>query len=335
MHIFIDESGTFTQDGSKPISFSAVGGLIIPDSSMPGFMKLYGRLRKQLPQQRGEIKGRFLNESQITKIVEVLKRVGGLYEVVAIDIASHSEEEIKEHQADQAERMTKHLTPEHQDSIISEIWSLRRQLEKMAPQLYVQSVAQSELIYDVLNHSDTYFAFRQPSELAEYHWVIDAKGRDERTAWEKWWSKMVLSMLESKTFRKPFMSFEGGDYRAHDRFRTELSGYKKRFTEVTDRSKFLNINLIMTEDFRFSSESEFGLEAADILTNAVRRSLAGNLQRSGWRTIPGLMIHRRDHYIKFISLKEQLEEPKEVPYRQVLIDFSRGGRSLVPEHLFD
>ena len=66
--------------------------------------------------------------------------------------------------------------------------------------------------------------------------------------------------------------------------------------------EYFSLNLVLKEDFRFSSAPEFGLEAADILVNAIRRSLAGNLGRQGWLPIRELMVHRTEHYIRLISM---------------------------------
>ena len=63
----------------------------------------------------------------------------------------------------------------------------------------------------------------------------------------------------------------------------------------------LDAKKIMTENFRFSSDPEPGpgLEMVDILTNATRRALVGNLGKEGWANIPRLMIHRNNHYIQY------------------------------------
>ena len=56
------------------------------------------------------------------------------------------------------------------------------------------------------------------------------------------------------------------------------------------------------ESFRFSSEPEPGLELVDIVTNALRRGLIGNLGEPGWLPLRGLMIHRSDVYVSPVGL---------------------------------
>ena len=239
MHIFIDESGTFVCDARKRHSISAVGALVIPTSSMKGFEKLYGHLRRRLPQDKGEVKGRQLSEDQVVEVAALLRKVGSLFEVVAIDMGTHSKEELLLHKASQEEAITAHLTSEHHPNLVEQVWELRRQLEVMPLQLYAQSVALGELVYHTLNHANVYYAFRTASELAEYHWVIDAKDRSKVTPWEEWWSTVILPMLESHSFREPFIAAEGGDYRWHDRFKTEPDEYKLQF--VKDPEKVISM----------------------------------------------------------------------------------------------
>jgi len=326
MRVFIDESGVFTgQD-----NISAVGALVIPDQHFKGFEKLYGRLRRNLPQEKGEVKGRLLKEEHIGEVVKTLRMLGCLFEVVVVDSACHTEDEIRTHKSGQEENITKHLTDQHQKTFIDEVWGLRRQLEATPLQLYVQSCAMAELVYNVIYHANLYYSFRIAKELGEYHWVIDAKNRDKITAWEEWWSAVVSPMIESKSFRQPFSAAEGGDYRAHERFRTEPSEFKKQFMKDPETGDFFDLKPVLKEDFRFSWEAEYGLEAADILVNAVRRSLAGNFSRQGWLPIRELMVHWGQHYIRLISLASDDRKPPEVGYGNVLSDFTSGGRNMLP-----
>ena len=141
-----------------------------------------------------------------------------------------------------------------------------------------------ELVYQTLNHADTYYAFRIPSELGEYRWRIDGKDRLGITPWEKWWSTVVLPMLESKTFREPLVAAEGGDYRRKERFKMRPSDYKLKFVNDSQKDDFSDLVKVITEDFRVSSDPELGLEAVDIITNTVRRSYQVIfLEQDGWR----------------------------------------------------
>ena len=307
----------------------------MPSSAMKGFERLYARLRRRLAKTKGEVKGRHLSEGDVVEVARILRKVGAVFEVVVVDMGMHSKEDLVFHKSGQAEAMTAHLTSDHHSTLVEEIWKLRRQLEDMPLQLYVQSVAMGELVYQTLNHADTYYAFRIPSELGEYHWRIDGKDRLGITPWEKWWSTVVLPMMEWKTFREPLKGAEGGNYRWQERFRKRPSDYKLRFANDPQKGEFFDLRMVMTEDFGFSSDPEFGLEAVDIVTNTIRRSLSGNFGREGWMAIPQLMIHRASHCIRLISLSRKDASSHRIPYAEVMNDFRHGGRAMFPERYFD
>jgi hypothetical protein len=77
-----------------------------------------------------------------------------------------------------------------------------------------------------------------------------------------------------------------------------------------------------------------GPDMVDIITNATRRAIRGNLQEKGWGRIPQLMIHRgkKREYISLFSLQEDPEPDRVYPYAAVLDAFRRNGRLLLPEH---
>ncbi len=331
MHIFIDESGTFALS-EKPSSVSAVGALVIPSYQMPGFEKLYGRVRRTLPKHNGEVKGKLLSEDQVVEVAEVVRKVGGVFEVLLMDMGLHTKAGLEAHRAGQAEAVTANLTDLHHPNLKTNVWALRRELEDMSLQLYVQAFAMETLIYHTINHLQTYHAFHNPAELRAYHWVIDAKHRDGEplAPWEEWWRKAVLPLLESHTFKEPFMMVEGGDYSGLSRYETTVSEWKQQFIKPSAREGHFDLKLLMTEDFRFSSASEPGLEVVDILVNTMRRSVSGNFSRDGWMALPQLMINRKPQCFHFIMLGKDEVPDRPLPYRAVLRDFKQGGRIMLP-----
>jgi hypothetical protein len=247
-----------------------------------------------------------------------------------MDSTFQTQVEVRNHKLQQAIKITANMTDDHHPELIKDVWGFRQALEQMPLQLYLQSCAMVELLYNTLFDADIYFAFRRPEELGAYHWVIDGKEKDKTTNWEDWWSEVVLPMIESKTLRKPMAKVEGADYSWHDRFVTEPDEYKKQFMDDPDKGDFFDLKLVLKEDFRFSSDPEYGLEAVDILTNAVRRSMSGNFRRFGWLPVRSLMIHSKDHYIRLITLAERKAIPQDVPYMGMLNDFRSGGRIMLP-----
>jgi hypothetical protein len=94
-----------------------------------------------------------------------------------------------------------------------------------------------------------------------------------------------------------------------------------------------DIGKILSESFRFSSDHELGLELVDILSNATRRALIGNLGEPGWKKIPKL-IHRGQHYVRMLALMKREPPDSGCPYMSVLRDFSKGGRNMLLPHFY-
>ena len=51
MHIFIDESGTFTGQDTNTSNPSVVGALVIPEYKMASLASAFARMRLHLPQE--------------------------------------------------------------------------------------------------------------------------------------------------------------------------------------------------------------------------------------------------------------------------------------------
>ncbi|MDI2077948.1 hypothetical protein [Bradyrhizobium sp. Mp27] len=91
----------------------------------------------------------------------------------------------------------------------------------------------------------------------------------------------------------------------------------------------VDLKKLMTASFHFSPDAQPGLEMVDVLTNAIRRALMGNLQPSGYQKIRSLMVHRSSHYINLIKLQDQQRDSQPKPYMAVLNSFMAGGKSLL------
>lgn len=186
--------------------------------------------------------------------------------------------------------------------------------------LYIQAISTFELLHSIINHVPLYFAQRQPQELATFTWIVDGKEPKKKTNWEMWWSWYARGALSNMSKRRPAPRLEGADYSFYDRFTGKIDGGPE---EGTDTS-------LLLADLRFSSAVEPGLELVDIVVNATRRALVGALGEPGWRSIPRLMVDRKEPYIKFICLREGADVIRHPLYGQIVRQFfSSGGRLML------
>src|SRR5262249_1966103 len=222
MHIFIDESGSFTHSATSSHPISVIGALVVPDAIRATLERKYAKLRSDLPSENGEVKGRLLSERQVAAVVTLLCRHQVLFEVTAIDMALNAPNVIAAHQNEQVTRLTANLTPSHHPNLHDSMRALQTRLKHMSPQLYVQSFMTFALIGRVIQHSTFFYSQRIPTELAAFHWVIDAKDRLHITDWEDWWSHIVSSALQSMGLREPLLRLHGADYSYFQRFQTRI-----------------------------------------------------------------------------------------------------------------
>jgi hypothetical protein len=329
MHVYLDESGTFAipQSGGG-VSFSTMGALAIPTCYQRAIWKRYRRLRTQLPREADEVKGRLLNESQVASVVNLLVKSPLLFNVLAIDMAAQTTEAVVAHRAGQAQTLLLSVGPDHRPSLIAQMQQLSQRLRGTPPQLYTQSVLIFELVLKAIQHAILLYSQILPKELGEFIWVFDAKDKQRLTDWEQWWKLMIAPMLQSIALRVPIIGLAEGDYSYFDHvFQIETSEWFNKATG--NREQFgTSLGLILKE-FRFDAGVNYGLEMVDILTNAIRRALTGNLGEMGWDNISKLIPKLRDrHRVHLVSFVEPTANSN-LPYAGVIRKLDRYSRPLL------
>jgi hypothetical protein len=325
MHIFIDESGVFVPSRTRS-GISLVCALVIPDGRMANVERKYKAIRTQLSKERGEVKGRLLAEADMAKVVDLLRRNECLLEVVGIDLNMHSDADIGTHKLDLARVMVAGATNTHHPNVHGWVRGLAERIQALPNQLYVQSTVMTELVRHTCEHAINYYAQRRPQELAAFHWVVDGKDKLRTTEAESLWTNILLPLLMARSVEQPMALFEEGDYEHFKRFEGALPDWLPKPEGAAETTT--DIKRLMMEHFRYSSDSEPGLELVDILASAARRALVGRLQMSGWSGLPSLMIHRREHYIHLVKLHGRPTEPN-IQYARVLRRFTQGGRVML------
>ena len=327
---YIDESGTFVPIDEGLTSVSVVGALVVPSVSRVKLFNKYQKLRSSLPKNsKGEVKGSKLDEDQVDKVIDLLKKNDCIFEGSLIDMRRESYESIISQRDKQAAKITEHLTDEFDPEAIARIWELRRILEASPPQLYVQSTISSQVICQLICLLPTYFVQRWPNDLDEFHWIIDGKGAANVTPHEEWWEQTICPLLQSRSVAEPIITVQGLDYRIFEKaFLKPTPEYLKGFGFKDETG--IDLGALLRDHFRFSSKAELGLELVDIVTNAFRRAFNGNLKAAGYARLPELMIHRKGGPVVMKTFGAEVPCNKNIPYFNLLSgSFSRGGRSML------
>ena len=186
MHIYIDESGIFSNPNSKANVASVVAALTLPSAYKAQVFKEFKKLSAEWPNEGGEIKGKLLGESEIASAVLLLQKYDCLVEANVIDLGIHTEEELVEFQKGMCEVIAGWATEDRSEEFKKQVAEISAALQKPKSPLFVESFLLTVLIPRLLNIATNYYARRLPKELGNYHWVIDAKEKyvtDFELAW--------------------------------------------------------------------------------------------------------------------------------------------------------
>jgi hypothetical protein len=168
-------------------------------------------MRNRLPIEKGEVKGRLLNEHQIAGVVSMLSRNNVLFEMTFVDLAFHNETVVKQYKQQHMDgmlaRVDRFVAPDRQ-----RVEEACLQISKTSIPLYLQAITTFEVLHNLINHVPLYFSQREPHELATFTWVIDGKEPSKVTNWEMWWSWYAQGALANMSIRRPAMVLDGADY---------------------------------------------------------------------------------------------------------------------------
>lgn len=329
MHIFIDESGIFKRDLSKPQSIACVGAAIVPGHALAGVERGYRRLAEGWPRSdKGEVKGRLLGERHVADLCALLAPAGVLFAASVMDMNLIEDAAIDRHRAGQAARFTEGLADAQGGQAAADARRRRRTLERMHRQLYAQAVALTDVAWKALRIGRLCCGAADPGACAHVRWVIDAKEKRRRTRYERWWRNSVAPLLHARSLHEPAAGPAGGGDPAlrHDGPGGPMPVGPTPDGEGPD-ARADNLAAVSGADMVFATaEAHVGLQIADILTNALRRALMGHLRPAGWRPLGSLTVGRPEGAIALLQLAPRQGRARR-PYAQVIEELNRSGRS--------
>lgn len=305
MHIYIDESGSFIP-GAGGSRFSCGAALVIPHTREAQLAHWTGKLLARWDSENSskELKGSALSEIQARALIELVRPYDPLLIVVLIDAGNHSDAEIQNLIAAQANNITANLTDKHHPNLVKELTDLKGRWEALSLQLAIQAFTFFTLTETVLRMGTLYYAQRIPAELGVFRWVLDAKDPARVTPYEEVWSDLLKPFLQATFMTTPLDAMEGADYSAYRNFdfTEELpEETKKRIpAEELAAGNPTDLRKIMS-DLRFESSNLIGLRLVDMFASIVRRAFSGKLRIDGWRYAGRLMVCKQP-IVKILEL---------------------------------
>ncbi|MCP4903215.1 MAG: DUF3800 domain-containing protein [bacterium] len=340
MYVYVDESGIFCNPKGRQHTVSCVTSLSVPEAGHGTLLNQFDRLIGKWRKGTNELKGSKLDEQQVSQVVELLRRFDVVLNTCTIDLGLHEDHHVTSHKLDQAAKVTALLSPDHHPNLVRQVRELADRLRALPNQLYLQALLLTELVFSQIRTTTLYFCQTDPAALGAFRWRIDAKS-SKQTEYEDVWGLIVMPLLQSRFIRTPGIRLTEGDYTHYERFDAKLdeppAHLKPYIPESSRNAEFTDIGKIMREDLSFlDSRRELGLQIADILANAIQRSLNERLRRRGWRNIGALMIKDADskRAFKFLCVSEDIPhriQSHPPPYASVIAEMEKKARVPITE----
>jgi hypothetical protein len=310
MFIYIDESGTFAYPKSMRHSYACAGALTISERRHRAVLKSFKSLKRTWGIGMSEAKGRDLAEREIAQVIEMLVENNVKFHACATDVLYHPPAVLMSRKIIQASRLLANVTPKHQPELILELEEIGETIRTMSDQLFLQFCVMIELVNSHLHDMMLYFAKDDPMALGNFRWVVDRKGKDV-TTYENTWKILLSPFIHGRQFSSDFESrivfLEGGNYDHCQRFFKRIDNWPDhlpvRVTGLDQKTgiDIVDISLVLGESFTFSDSAEtLGLQLADIVTNALRRAMMGNLRQEGWVDLGRLMFRWKDKCVRLV-----------------------------------
>lgn len=332
MHIFIDESGPFSIPAGKPKpAISCIGALSLPSAMVVDVYHDFAALTAGWPNERGEIKGRLLNETDIAAALQFFADKSAIFNCVAIDLGLHTDREALAHHEQQAGALVAGLTDRHKATMIDDVKRAQAELRRLKVPDYFHMVARTTLIDDVMRLVPLYKCQRDGADLGDFDWTFDAKDKNV-SRMERLWDLLFMGFLESRSLREPMVELIGGDWAAFNaRYSIELPNPPAHLVKHTEADpdqpyRACNIKAVMANRRLGDSAKDVGLQMIDVATSAARRGMRGTLRQEGWEGLSRLMIRPMGggEVLKMIRIGGDRNWTPAPPYMRML-RFVRGN----------
>jgi hypothetical protein len=315
VYVYIDESGSFCipKRAERP-ALSCVGALTIPTAQHDEIIAEFRELSRTWPTERGEIKGRLLQEEHFDAALAFYASHGILLEAVAIDLGTHDTTAIFRHKFRAAANILKNISDRMRPGLQQELKSMTLTMHAISVPAYVQMVVTTTVVENVLRTNFRRLPLTAPRELSSFAWIIDGKGLTP-TRMERLWGKICLPWLQSRFLNNPLVTVTEGDfsYLPADVERA-LPAAPKHLTphirQPTQPFEYFEIKTILRNPTFANSADHVGLQMADLAISAVRRAMMGNLGHFGWERLGSLLVRRSHGGADVVTMVEIGDSPR-------------------------
>lgn len=324
MFIYVDESGTFVH-ASHCDSWCVVAGYVVPEVARKRVEHSLGLLKRHLGRGfQDEVKLKDLSEAILARFLGDLGKLEGTLFISAIDLGHQDPEAVVAHQKKQVASVRANRPKMLYEEGRASIDDLSGRLERLSPQLYIQMVAQIDLLDQVFRMTTLYYAQRIPGTLSSFKWRMDEKN-SARPLFEQTLTHMAPGLIQAKSLRDPGIFVEGFDYSHFEKhFRSAPEDTPAYLQEAAGHAinSAVNLGAVMRDSKFVRSHDVPGVQVADLLASAWRRVLRGEFEDNDGiaRLLGRLTVQRQspNPSIHLMSLGE--ERLAEGPvYRATLI----------------
>jgi hypothetical protein len=226
VHIFIDESGSFSAPQPGKRNLCCIGALVVPEKAYPSLAGAFNALKLSWNGGTDEVKGTKLNEAQVATVIALLIAHGCLFFVCATEMSLSDPTFVEAYQIKQGEFLTAALSEGHNLELQQEVLRLRQLYEQMPSSLLIQSILLTDLVKKVVDQATLHFVMKSPQEAGRFAWVIDAKDK-QKTMYEATWERLAGGLVQGRGLESPSIAYEEGDYSFFKRFLRAASKIKE------------------------------------------------------------------------------------------------------------
>lgn len=270
MHIFIDETGTFTATNRQG-AFSLVCAYVIPERNLRQATNILRRFKTENGFRHDvEVKRKNVSEPAYFKLLGDLKEIDAVAFAVASDAswnpfaADHQQEQI---------RLIRLMEPKMIHEVGKEaVRKMASSVESLSTQNWVELLCRVRLIWNVIRHATNYFVYRTPSTLGSFKWVFDAK--DRNSPFDSTLTDITLRLLQEDAARYPAFQYKGADYSHFERFYSTKE-YPEWLPQPDHKhgtpGNIIDAPMIWRSNLHFQKSNEIaGLQLVDLVASGLR-----------------------------------------------------------------